>query len=107
MQLTPPPDHSKTYLGLAIGAGLALVIYTYSRSTLPHVGDNLHHLPHGGCYQDGTKSIFYGQPHKLNSLERPTQLLQQPWAYVIILGAIIFLLNIWESRTCRCGRCVR
>ncbi|QED42794.1 TGB2 [Allium carlavirus A] len=64
MPLSPPPDNTKTLLACAVGATFALCLYTLTRSTLPHVGDNIHHLPHGGCYQDGTKKIYYNKPHQ-------------------------------------------
>ena len=83
--LTPPPDHSKAVLSVAIGVGVALVIYVVTRSTLPHVGDNLHHLPHGGAYRDGTKSICYNRP---NSVQPITAL---PFALVPI--ALILLIH--------------
>nr|WAK97815.1 TGB2 [Garlic latent virus] len=62
MPLSPSPDHTKTYFAGAIGICIALCLYTLTRSTLPHVGYNIHSLPHGGCYQDGTKRIIYNSP---------------------------------------------
>lgn len=62
LQLQRPPDNTRSYLVLAIGVATAVVIYMLTRSTLPHVGDNIHSLPHGGNYCDGTKSIAYNKP---------------------------------------------
>nr|ACM45987.1 triple gene block protein 2 [Helleborus net necrosis virus]ACM45993.1 triple gene block protein 2 [Helleborus net necrosis virus] len=62
MPLSPPPDHSRSFLALAVGLTLAVCLFALTRSTLPHVGDNIHSLPHGGCYRDGTKQISYGKP---------------------------------------------
>nr|QPG93405.1 triple gene block 2 [Ligustrum virus A] len=105
MPLTPPPDNTRVYLCAAFGASLCIFIWSFSRSTLPFVGDNIHQLPHGGFYQDGTKTIRYNAPGKLNSLEAPTKFLRQPWAIVIALIAIIILLNRPSSTRCAtCGR---
>lgn len=62
LRLSPPPDYTKTLLPLTVGIGIALVVFTLTRSTLPAVGDPLHSLPHGGRYRDGTKSILYQPP---------------------------------------------
>lgn len=62
--LTPPPDHSKAILAVAIGVGLALVIHFSLSYKLPSPGDNIHHLPFGGSYRDGTKSISYNSPSR-------------------------------------------
>nr|QUW17170.1 triple gene block 2 [Chrysanthemum virus B] len=106
MPLTPPPDHTKVLLVVAIGLSVVASILTYSRSTLPQVGDHSHLLPHGGVYKDGTKTIVYGGPRKLNSLEGGLNLPVQPWFLVIVLSAAIFLLSYRSGhRRCICGRC--
>ncbi|QBJ27540.1 triple gene block protein 2 [Birch carlavirus] len=64
MPLSPPPDYTKAVLALALGAAVAVCLFTLTRSNLPHVGDNIHSLPHGGNYRDGTKQIMYGAPGK-------------------------------------------
>ncbi|ABP37858.1 triple gene block 2 protein [Phlox virus S] len=105
MPLTAPPDHTKT--AVVAAAGLTLVLFTlvYSRSTLPQVGDNIHSLPHGGYYKDGTKQVIYGSPNRLNSLERAVNLKFQPWAYVLCLIALIYIVGLFERRgVCSCGR---
>lgn len=105
MPLTPPPDNSKAIFAAAVGASLVLLVLVYTRNTLPVVGDNIHSLPHGGLYRDGTKSVLYGAPGKLNSLERGYKLLHQPWAWVVSLVAVIVLLSVKPSGSCRgCGR---
>lgn len=105
MPLTPPPDYSKVFLVACVGVSIALIVGAYSRSTLPGVGDNLHSLPHGGVYKDGTKHIYYGSPKKLNSLEGQRDLVGQPWAIVILLVGTIIALS-WIGAPCRnCGRC--
>lgn len=62
LRLQRPPDHSRSLLVLAIGLAAAVVLFMLTRSTLSHVGDNIHALPHGGCYRDGTKTISYRGP---------------------------------------------
>nr|QQG34555.1 TGB2 [Tagetes carlavirus 1] len=105
MVLTPPPDHTRTFLVAAIGASVVLLVYVYSRSTLPGVGDNLHSLPHGGFYRDGTKTIHYGAPCKLNSLESTYSFTNQPWAYILLLTLLIVICESLNRRgTCSCGR---
>ncbi|MBB6642124.1 hypothetical protein H7F02_18955, partial [Proteus mirabilis] len=65
----------------------------------------LHSLPHGGFYKDGTKTIQYGAPCKLNSLENHYSLRNQPWAYVLLLLLAIFLSERFYNRgVCSCGR---
>nr|AFV36802.1 TGB2 protein [Garlic latent virus] len=108
MPLSPPPDHTKTFFASVVGICIALCLYTLTRSTLPHVGDNLHSLPHGGCYQDGTKRIFYNSPARkfpssnlLSGLTAPLCLL------TFIIGLICISEKIKPSSnariTCRCN----
>nr|WCJ13311.1 putative triple gene block protein 2 [Lolium latent virus] len=61
-QLAPPDSLKQVYLTLAAGFAVGLGIFLLRTNTLPHTGDNIHHLPHGGCYRDGTKSIRYNPP---------------------------------------------
>ncbi|QYF50228.1 MAG: putative triple gene block protein 2 [Beijing sediment alphaflexivirus] len=62
MPLTPPPDYTKPLLAAIIGIALAGTLQIATRNTLPYVGDNIHALPHGGTYCDGTKSVSYHAP---------------------------------------------
>nr|BDX36197.1 triple gene block protein 2 [Plantago asiatica mosaic virus] len=98
--LTPPTDYGKPVLAASIGISLAALVYTATRSTLPHVGDNLHALPHGGRYVDGTKSISYYSPN--NSKARDPF----PYAFLLILtlSGLILLLSrrSGASRHCAC-----
>nr|AXN55967.1 putative TGB2 protein [Red clover carlavirus 1] len=93
MPLTPPPDHSHSFLAISIGAGLALLVFTLTRNTLPAVGDNIHNLPHGGYYQDGTKRIFYGSPGGSKSYRNSLGSGPAPALLVVLLVAIIFFLS--------------
>nr|AFV36798.1 TGB2 protein [Garlic latent virus] len=108
MPLSPPPDHTKTFFASAIGICIALGLYTLTRSTLPHVGDSIHSLPHGGCYQDGTKRIVYNSPARnfpssnlFSSLSTPLCLL------ALIIGLICISEKVKPSTgvrlTCRCN----
>lgn len=99
MPLTAPPDYTRVFLCVGLGLTLALVVAVYSRSTLPFVGDNSHALPHGGIYRDGTKSVCYGAPKKLNSLESYSG--NQAWAAFGVFSLTgLVLLSSWFSRSC-------
>jgi len=102
MPLSPPPDHTKAVLAIAIGVACALSLFTLTRSNLPHVGDNIHHLPHGGLYRDGTKCITYGAPARkwpasnlFNSGNFPAL------AVVLALSAIIVYRSSGVNRICQ------
>ncbi|BAJ17499.1 triple gene block 2 [Lagenaria mild mosaic virus] len=102
--LTPPPDHSKTFLALAVGVALALVIHSLLSYRLPTPGDNIHSLPFGGSYIDGTKRIFYNSPRA-----------QSPSSKIWALGCIavcLSLLHVFKtgdrtrsSSSCNCTCC--
>nr|QED43823.1 TGB2 [Garlic latent virus]QED43877.1 TGB2 [Garlic latent virus]QED43883.1 TGB2 [Garlic latent virus] len=94
MPLSPPPDHTKTYFAGAIGVCVALCLYTLTRSTLPHVGDNIHSLPHGGCYQDGTKRIVYNNPARNFPSSNLPLNFSSP---VLLLGILIGLILLSEK----------
>lgn len=107
MPLLPPPDNSKAIFACAIGAGAALVIFVTTRSTLPHVGDNIHSLPHGGYYQDGTKRVAYCSPGR----NYPFSGLFAPFSrssvivLIIALSFAIFCTRPRRENTCiACGR---
>nr|QED44825.1 TGB2 [Garlic yellow virus]QED44831.1 TGB2 [Garlic yellow virus] len=106
MPLSPPPDHSKTFLACAIGATVAVCLFTLTRSTLPHVGDNIHHLPHGGCYQDGTKRIHYNSPRS----HYPSSNLGSgsPPVFIVVLllvGAILLSERLGQRRVAIRSQC--
>nr|QED43568.1 TGB2 [Garlic latent virus] len=108
MPLSPPPDHTKTYFAGVIGVCIALSLYTLTRSNLPHVGDNIHSLPHGGCYQDGTKRIIYNSPAKnFPSSNLPLGFTSPLCLLALILGLICLSEKIRPSSgvrvTCRCN----
>nr|QED43829.1 TGB2 [Garlic latent virus] len=108
MPLSPPPDHTRTYFAGAIGVCIALCLYTLTRSTLPHVGDNIHSLPHGGCYQDGTKRIVYNSPARNFPSSNLFTNLTSPLCILILLLGLIFLSEKIKSSsrtsvTCRCN----
>nr|AYQ96190.1 triple gene block 2 protein [Grapevine virus T] len=107
MSFQQPANWAKSLGPLLIGAGIAIVVHFLRTSNLPHVGDNLHHLPHGGSYQDGTKRIIYCGPRK----EYPgTGLLQfgdSQFAIVLVLGISLLIyaverLGIGAPRRCAC-----
>nr|WBG54316.1 triple gene block protein 2 [Poplar mosaic virus] len=106
MPLSPPPDHSKTFLVAAAGLSLVLCLYTLTRSTLPGVGDNIHSLPHGGQYRDGTKSINYCSPGKSYPSSNLLRGGHFPalCAILLISGAILISYRFQARGACsRCG----
>nr|BAU45631.1 triple gene block protein2 [Alternanthera mosaic virus] len=91
--LTPPADHSKAVLAAVVGVSLALIINSFLVYRLPSPGDNIHNLPFGGSYRDGTKSIHYNSSRAQNTVSGVSPLL-----IVLILSALIYALS------CRGGR---
>lgn len=92
IHLTPPPDQTKVIFPLTVGLGLTLVVYSLTRSTLPHVGDSVHSLPHGGTYRDGTKSVNYYQPsHPVSN--------HLPLIFVLGLIVAIYVSTLFSNRS--------
>lgn len=92
MALSRPPDYTKVLLVGALAVGTAVIIHFLRRNELPHVGDNLHHLPHGGSYCDGTKIINYGGSHNSKRL-----ITFNPLLLVFLLSALIYALSRHDS----------
>lgn len=101
MPLVPPADHSKSFLALSIGVALAVFAWTVTRSTLPQVGDNIHSLPHGGYYRDGTKAIHYGGPGSVGDKAFIKASPELMWVVVMCLIAAIWCsTKFGQRRTC-------
>ncbi|QKV50511.1 TGB2 [Grapevine foveavirus A] len=100
MSFQQPADWSKSLKPLIIGAGVALVVHFLRTSNLPPVGDNIHSLPHGGFYQDGTKRVHYCGPKG----EFPGTGLfklgnsQLALVTVILLSALIYAIEKFSPR---------
>nr|WCC59455.1 triple block protein 2 [Narcissus mosaic virus] len=84
--LTPPVNYEQVYKVLAIGFLLCASIYCLRSNHLPHVGDNIHSLPHGGNYADGTKRVQYFRPHSSTSTNHKYTAL----CAVLTLSLLIF-----------------
>ncbi|QED43071.1 TGB2 [Garlic common virus] len=96
MSLRPPTDYSKSVIAIVVGISAALVIHSLRRSEHPHSGDNIHHLPYGGNYRDGTKSVNYFNK----------QGGKEPGGYSIFwvicaIWIIIALLHVFRTTTVR------
>ncbi|AAK28491.1 triple gene block protein 3 [Banana mild mosaic virus] len=100
MALSRPPDYTKVLLVSSLAVGTAIIIHFLRRSELPHVGDNLHHLPYGGSYCDGTKRINYGGSHNKHSL-----ITFNPLLLVFILSALIYVLSKRDSMSVGVHNC--
>nr|WAB21269.1 triple gene block protein 3 [Banmivirus BanMMV] len=106
MALSRPPDYTKVLFVGSLAVGTAVIIHFLRRSELPHVGDNLHHLPYGGSYCDGTKRINYGGSHN-----NKQSYLSNPLLLIFILSALIYGLSRRDSVSvgvhgCSAGCCV-
>nr|QED44363.1 TGB2 [Garlic virus A]QED44369.1 TGB2 [Garlic virus A]QED44375.1 TGB2 [Garlic virus A] len=99
MSFAPPPDYSKVYITLAGGAALGILVYAFRANHLPHVGDNTHHLPHGGRYCDGNKQVHYFKP---NSGSRSGESYIPP---LIIFALTLAILLLSRPRRRICVRC--
>ncbi|AIZ76633.1 triple gene block protein 2 [Elderberry carlavirus D] len=108
MPLSAPPNRTNLYLAIAIAVCVVGSLYTLTRSSLPHVGDNIHSLPHGGRYRDGTKQVDYCSPGR----RYPSSNLLAQRSNIWVLALIIALIaGIWcttprtHSHTCSgCSR---
>nr|BAU20380.1 triple gene block protein 2 [Daphne virus S] len=104
MPLTPPPDYTTAVLVAAATLGATLFISSLTRNTQPQVGDNIHSLPHGGYYKDGTKVVHYGAPGKFNSVEFTRDCYFQPWFIIVLLTFLIILSSRHRGHTCTACR---
>lgn len=103
MALSRPPDYSKTLLVGSLAIGVATIIHFLRKNELPHVGDNLHYLPYGGSYCDGTKSINYQ-----GSNDRKQVIPFNPLLLIFILSALIYVSSRRDAlsvgvHNCRAG----
>lgn len=99
MSFKPPPDYTKVALAAVVGGALGLGLLIVTQDRTPHVGDNIHHLPHGGAYRDGNKAILYAGPGRQNAA---TQTFY-PAISVLVLSALIALSHYCHSRNrCAC-----
>ncbi|QYF50267.1 MAG: triple gene block protein 2 [Beijing sediment betaflexivirus] len=105
MPLTAPPDNTKSYLVLAAGVSLGITLFFLTRSTLPSVGDNIHALPHGGAYRDGTKQIIYGGPARTFPSSNVLKPSNSGFAFILALCIIVLLHLLGSGRKLTCMKC--
>nr|URX65505.1 triple gene block protein 2 [Cowpea mild mottle virus] len=104
MPLVAPPDHSKTLSYLAIGLSICLGIWALTRHTIPIAGDNIHRLPFGGCYRDGTKAILYNRPGRVPTPTFSFGKLEAFFGVIILIGLLV-VCSSRKSSVCHvCGR---
>lgn len=96
MSFAPPPDHSKSFLAVAIGGAIGLIALIVTRDQTPHVGDNIHHLPHGGHYRDGNKCISYFPKQSSTALKAPYGFW--PVAVILTILCALHILNYFDGR---------
>ncbi|QQZ48550.1 TGB2 [Garlic yellow stripe associated virus] len=101
-RLTEPVNYKRTIEVGLIGAAVCCVILLLTRNNLPHTGDNIHSLPHGGRYIDGTKQISYCSP-KPNYPSSSLFDLPSLWPLLSILfiSAIIYAISRFDNRVVR------
>lgn len=106
MALSRPPDYTRVLLVGVLAVGTAFIIHSIRKSELPHVGDNLHHLPYGGSYCDGTKKIHYS-----GSRDNRSVTTFNPLLWIFVLSILIYVSSKRDSlsvgvHSCGTGRCV-
>ncbi|AXN92354.1 triple gene block protein 2 [Panax ginseng flexivirus 1] len=108
MSFQQPADWSKNLRPLLIGGGVALILFFFRQNNLPHTGDNIHSLPHGGQYQDGTKRINYCGPKKNFPGPGILSIGSSSTAFVIliVLVALIYASERFTARIVRRCPCV-
>lgn len=104
MSFTPPTDNSKVILAGIAGVSLAVITFLATADRTPHVGDNIHHLPHGGTYQDGNKQILFLGPRPAGT----ESISHKLWAAagILLLSVAVLLSELCGRRrrpTCRCS----
>lgn len=104
MPFSAPPDNSKAILAVAIGLSLSVIVFALTRNNLPGVGDNLHNLPHGGLYADGTKKISYFAPQGRIPSSNLLRNSGNPFIVCVIV-ALILAIYLSEKGFKICARC--
>nr|UZG77121.1 triple gene block protein 2 [Cowpea mild mottle virus] len=104
MPLTPPPNHSNSYLAAAIGISISLIVLAFNRYIYPVGGDSQHKFPFGGCYRDGTKAAIYNRPSLPKSSGTSFSKLEV-FLGVLLLSVIILILSSRKGSRCHvCGQ---
>lgn len=103
-RLTAPVNSEKVYIVLGLSLALISITFLLSRNNLPHVGDNIHSLPHGGAYRDGTKAILYNSPN-FGSKTSLNNGKNAAFATVLLLSLLIYGSRHLSQRNnlCACG----
>nr|QTW21046.1 ORF3 [Potato virus X]CAA80776.1 12kDa protein [Potato virus X] len=103
-RLTAPVNSEKVYIVLGLSFALISITFLLSRNNLPHVGDNIHSLPHGGAYRDGTKAILYNSPN-FGSRTSLNNSKNAAFAAVLLLSLLIYGSRCLSQRNhlCACG----
>ncbi|UVJ49775.1 TGB2 [Rose virus C] len=102
MPITAPPNYSKAVFAAAIGVSVGIALYMLTRSTLPQAGDNIHSLPHGGTYCDGTKKITYNPSHQ----SYPSSNLFKGYEFPAFAVVIFLCVCVYLSESYFRGPCV-
>nr|UCJ00480.1 triple gene block 2 [Cherry twisted leaf associated virus] len=104
MSLTPPTDFSKPLLFAAAGVSLALLCATFKANYLPTVGDNIHSLPHGGSYRDGTKAVNYNGLNYVGNSSISSLYSSHKFVAFCLVCLLSFLIYVFSKFGHRSGR---
>ncbi|AAW50960.1 triple gene block protein 2 [Banana virus X] len=108
MSLRQPENFSGKIVPVCVSVTIGVILFFLTKSNLPHVGDNIHSLPHGGTYIDGSKKINYCSPQKNfpgNNLLRTTGSLFHPAILVFLLILAIYASSRLGNRRVIIGTC--
>nr|WEC26235.1 triple geneblock protein 2 [Nerine potexvirus 1] len=109
MTLTKPADYTHIIPIAIVCTAAVLGLLLLTRNNLPSTGDNIHSLPHGGTYQDGTKHIRYCSPQHGSHYKYAATSNSIPIALAIILPAAIYFSSKYSTNNNHhhCSHCSR
>lgn len=108
MSLRQPENFSGKIVPICVSVTIGVILFLLTKNNLPHVGDNIHSLPHGGTYIDGSKRINYCSPrgsYPGNNLLRGSGHLLNPAILVFVLIFAIYVSNRMGNRSITLSSC--
>nr|AGZ15228.1 triple gene block 2 [Cowpea mild mottle virus] len=99
MPLTPPPNHSNSYLAAAIGISISSIILAHNSYVYSSEGDLQHAFDFAVVYRDGTKAAIYNRPSLPGSTGTNFSKLEILCG-ILILSFLIVYLSSRKARVC-------